>query len=231
MQTKFYLQLRQAVSHERLDAYRLRGASGDDADLFAHYAWNIALSESLYSPLQCLEVSLRNSINDAASSQFNTDAWFDLPGILLASETDKVNDARSTLAKSGKPLDSGRVVAELNFGFWTSLFDVRYEQKLWPVLLKAVVPNMPRSIRVRKNLSKRFNRIRILRNRIFHHEPIWHWRDLSLQHDEIIEAVNWISPAMKSFAETFDKFPEVYKLGISEYHRSVSALGGNTPEP
>jgi hypothetical protein len=76
MQANFSDQLRRAISHERLDAYRQRGSSSDDAELFAHYAWNMALSESLYTPLQCLEVSLRNSIHDAASAQFKTDAWF-----------------------------------------------------------------------------------------------------------------------------------------------------------
>jgi len=47
MQTNFSDQLRQAISHERLDAYRQRGSSSDDAELFTHYAWNMALSEEI----------------------------------------------------------------------------------------------------------------------------------------------------------------------------------------
>jgi hypothetical protein len=43
MQANFSDQLRRAISHERLDAYRQRGSSSDDAELFAHYAWNMAL--------------------------------------------------------------------------------------------------------------------------------------------------------------------------------------------
>jgi hypothetical protein len=57
MQAKFSDQLHQSISHERLDAYRQRGSSSDYTELFAYYAWNMALSESLYTPLQCLEVS------------------------------------------------------------------------------------------------------------------------------------------------------------------------------
>jgi hypothetical protein len=90
MQATFSDQLRRAISHERLDAYRQRGTSNDDVELFAHYAWNMALSESLYTPLQCLEVSLRNSIHDAASAHFKTDTWFDLPGVLSPQEINKV---------------------------------------------------------------------------------------------------------------------------------------------
>lgn len=224
MQANFSDQLRRAISHERLDTYRQRGSGSDDAELFAHYAWNMALSESLYTPLQCLEVSLRNSIHDAASAQFKTNAWFDLPGILSSQEINKVQEAKNALIKGKKTLDAGRIIPELTFGFWTSLFDVRYEKILWPWLLKPVVPNMPRHIRIRKNLSKRLNRVRTLRNRIFHHEPIWHWRDLQNQHTEILEAITWVNPAMKAFVEEFDRFEDIYKSGIGEYRKIVTAL-------
>lgn len=224
MQANFSDQLRRAISHERLDAYRQRGTSNDDAELFAHYAWNMVLSESLYTPLQCLEVNLRNSIHDAASAQFKTDTWFDLPGVLSLQEINKVHEARTTLIKGKKPLDAGRIIPELTFGFWTSLFDVRYEKILWPWLLKPVVPNMPRHIRIRKNLSKRLNRIRTLRNRIFHHEPIWHWHDLQSQHTDIIETITWVNPAMSVFVEQFDRFKRIYKNGIGEHRKIITAL-------
>ena len=122
MQVNFSDQLRRAISHERLDAYCQHGSSNDDAELFAHYAWNMALSESLYTPLQCLEVSLRNSVHDAATAHFKTDIWFDLPGLLSSQEMNKVQEAKNTLVKSKKPLDAGRIIPELTFGFWTSLF-------------------------------------------------------------------------------------------------------------
>ena len=224
MQANFSGQLRRAISHERLDAYRRRGSSSDYAELFAHYAWNMTLSENLYTPLQCLEVSLRNSIHDAATAYFKTDTWFDIPSVLHPPEINKVQEAKSTILKGKKPLDAGRIIPELTFGFWTSLFDVRYEKVLWPWLLKPVVPSMPRQLRIRKNLSKRLNRIRTLRNRIFHHEPIWHWHDLQSQHDDIVEAIAWVSPTMKAFVEPFDRFESVYKNGISAYREIVAAL-------
>lgn len=224
MQANFSDRLRRAISHERLDGYRQRGSSCDDAELFAHYAWNMALSESLYTPLQCLEVSLRNGIHDAATAYFKSDTWFDLPSVLHPPEFNKVQEAKGTLLKSKKPLDAGRIIPELTFGFWTSLFDVRYEKIFWPWLLKPIVPNMPRQIRIRKNLSKRFNRIRTLRNRIFHHEPIWHWRDLPNQHSDLLEAIGWVNPAMMTFVEPFDRFKPVYNNGISEYRKVVSAF-------
>jgi len=224
MQVNFSDQLRRAISHERLDAYRQRGSSSVDTELFAHYAWNMELSASLYTPLQCLEVCLRNGIHDAATAHFNTDVWFDVPGVLLPPELHKVQEAKGALLKGKKQLEAGRIVPELTFGFWTSLFDVRYEKILWPWLLKPVVPTMPRQIRIRKNLSKRFNHIRILRNRIFHHEPLWHWRDLPDQHAELLEAIGWVNPAMKGFVVPLDRFPQVFNNGVAEYRRVVSTL-------
>lgn len=43
MLANFSDQLRRAISHERLDAYRQRGMSSVNAELFAHYAWNMEL--------------------------------------------------------------------------------------------------------------------------------------------------------------------------------------------
>jgi len=91
-----------------------------------------------------------------------------------------VGRAKDTLVKQAKPLEAGRMVAELSFGFWTSLLDVRYERSnvLWPHLLRPTFPRMRNRDRKRKTISARINSIRLLRNRVSHHEPIWHWRDL-----------------------------------------------------
>lgn len=110
MQANFSDQHRRAISHERLFAYSQHVSSKDDAELFAHYAWNMVLSESLYTPLQCLEVCLRNSVHDAATAHFKTDRWFDLPGLLSPQEVNKVQEAKNTLVKSKKPLDAGRII-------------------------------------------------------------------------------------------------------------------------
>jgi hypothetical protein len=40
-------------------------------------------------------------------------------------EARKVDAARTALRNAGKPLETRRLVAELTFGFWTALFDVR----------------------------------------------------------------------------------------------------------
>ena len=225
MQGDFSALLRKAISHERLEAYRQRGTDGSDLNLFAHYVWNIALCESLYPALQGLEVSLRNTIHDAATAAYRTEFWFDdSRAIPHLREQNAVRKAKETLAHDHKPHEAGRVVAELSFGFWTSLFDVRYEQILWPHLLKAVFPSMPRHIRTRKTLSKRLHRIRHLRNRVFHHESIWHWRDLVQQHTELCEAIAWINPAMLEMIKVLDRFAEIHQRGSYPHEKTLAAV-------
>lgn len=230
MQETFEELLIRSISHERVDAYRQRGGVGNNLNLFAHYAWNIALCESLYPALQGLEIALRNAIHDAATNAYGTENWFDDARVIPhGREQDAVRKARETLAKDRKPDDAGRIVAELSFGFWTSLFDRRYEQILWPHLLKSVFPTMPRSIRTRQTLSKRLHPIRHLRNRVFHHEPIWYWGDLRKQHVELQETIGWINEGMLSFVRVLDRFVSVHEQATTPYERPLASLMEQKP--
>jgi len=173
---------------------------------------------ALYPAIQALEIALGNSLNATIAEAFDNPWWLDAnPPILKPQEQESVKKAKEELARQRKPLEVGRVVAELSLGFWTSLLDARYEQLLWPRLLQPTFLHMPRHARTRKNLSSRFNQIRHLRNRVFHHEPIWR-RDLDRQHTEILEAVGWISPSLRDTIRIVDRFSEVYTLG-SNPHR------------
>lgn len=213
MQEHYFDLLRQAVSHERMETYCCN-EDDEDLDLFARYVWNIQLSEALYPVLQNVEVVLRNSVHTAAAKAFNNKLWLDCnPNILKEKEQSCVEKAKKDLRKRGKQIEPGRLVAELNFGFWTSLFDVRYEQVLWPKLLKTAFPYMPRRILTRKTLSKQLNQVRHLRNRVFHHEPIWYLDNLLQQHHELLEVIGWINPALQQTVQSIDRFASVYHDG------------------
>ena len=207
--------LHQALSTERLAGYRRRIDPGGDTALFAHYIWNMALSEALYPALQGVEVVLRNTIHEAAHERFGRDDWFDDTAIIHHhNDITNLDKAKETLRRKGKPLEPSRIIAELSFGFWTSLLDRRYERVLWPRLICTAFPRVPRRLRTRRELSRRFHRIRLLRNRVFHHEPIWHWHDLAQQHSEILEAVAWVEPDVRTLIDSIDRFNDVYQDGL-----------------
>lgn len=227
--------LRATVSRDRLDAYTRRTAD-TDLDRLGRYFWNMALCEALYPSLQCLEVALRNSFYDAATSAFGNDDWLmKYPHTLDPREYREVSAAVDRLLRRKNSTTSGRITAELNFGFWTALFDKRYEQQpnraapvFWPQLLSHVLPNLgqyaPKSVRTRHGCSTRLNSIRRLRNRVFHHEPIWHWTDLHRQHEELVETIGWIDQAMHDVVVVVDRFPRIHQGGPSEYRAQIDQL-------
>jgi len=211
---------RAAVSQHRLEVYRQPGDT--DFDVVALYVWNVLLCEALYPSLQSLEVTLRNGIHAAATARYHTEFWFDPPPKRLAgSELADVANAKAELMKMSKPMEAGRIVAELNFGFWTSLLNSRYEQVFWPWMLSAAFPGVPRPIRTRHTLSKRLNEVRHLRNRVFHHERISHLTNLRQRHTDSVEAVGWVSPESKKILLPADRFPTVYDAGPSALRREL----------
>lgn len=132
--------------------------------------------------------------------------WFDIPGVLKSREAGKIADAKFNLGRQHKNIDAGRIVAELSFGFWTSMFNKPYEKPILRDILKNVFPYMPSKIRNRKFLSSRLNKIRLLRNRVYHYEPIWYYYDLKQQHQEILNAISWIEPANAKLLKPVDHF-------------------------
>jgi hypothetical protein len=106
-------------------------AAGDSAQALRLYMWNTALSESLYGPIQGLEVTLRNKIHRRFTDQFGA-RWYDDARVgLQYAQRDQVLRAKLSLQHQGKPLDPSRLIAELSFGFWVGLFGRRYETHLW----------------------------------------------------------------------------------------------------
>ncbi len=208
------------ISHDRVRGYEKRifnkFGSCSKLDCYVYYNWNTALSESMYSSMQTLEIALRNTINNNASRHFNNSNWFESnwfedPAILGQSTREKVHSAKSILKQQNKNLSSGRILAELSFGFWTSLFNKKYDQVLWHKIIKKTFPHMKAKVRTRATLSKRLNKIRRLRNRIFHYEPIWYYNDLKQQHEQILETIGWIEPKMKDMILPIDQFASCIK--------------------
>lgn len=223
MQDPYFLRIRRVISDDRLETYRINPADGE-VDLLGCYFWNMALSEALYPTLQCLEVALRNAVHNALSGMTGTQDWYDVqPTFLTRSEQDDISYAKAYLASQRKPADTGRIVAELRFGFWTTLFDRRYETNIRP-LLKDMFPGMRRHIRNHRVVTPRLNQMRTLRNRVFHHEPIIKVPDLDQRHRNLLETIDWISPTLRSSLLEIDRFPSVYAQGSTAYGQKVNAL-------
>jgi len=215
--------LERPVSRVRLENYR--PPNGSDLAMVVTYFYNIELSEALYPTLQAFEIALRNSIHLALSQHFQSANWFDRPGFYPPPrppatepwQERAIREARDQLTNESKSHDADRIVAALHFGFWHGLLNRPFEQKLWrphhSALLGQVFPHATRRQRNRQAIWDRVDRIRIIRNRVMHYEPIWYRPHLRQDHADILEALGWISPAMQRTIAMCDRFPQVFATG------------------
>lgn len=201
--------LEMLISKERLDKYRTAFANKICNKPIKLYKWNIRLSESFYPLLHTLEIGFRNAINNSIIMQYGDKDWLKNGSILEGKEKKTVkNVLHDKFIKKRKEYKAGKLVAELNFGFWTALLDSRYEQ-LWRKLIKSTFPGMMNNERNTSNVRARYHKIRKFRNRIMHYEPVWHMSYLKQMHDEIIEAIKWVSPDLLYLVD-IDRFHDVY---------------------
>lgn len=77
LQARALRELAQFISEPRMKSYRALTSDDSMAANLGAYLWNKKMSAALYPLMQCLEVTLRNAIHNAASMHFETPDWFD----------------------------------------------------------------------------------------------------------------------------------------------------------
>lgn len=219
MNSDFFNKIQPALAAERLDAYRQDQAEPQVA--LARYLWNMALCESLYSPLQMVEIALRNALQRSLESHFSSPHWYDVPAcwhLLTTTQQTQIDEAKQTLARQNKSPAPGRIVAELTFGFWTAFFNKRSSQNRDIIQMTArVFHSAPKAQRDFRSLNRRLTLLRELRNRVFHHERLIHWTDLDTRHAAMLETIGWMSAELQELAAVLDRFPAVRKAGIQPW--------------
>jgi hypothetical protein len=238
-----------AFSEARLDAFRDPNVADEPAYvILGRYAWNVNLGLALTPALHTAEIALRNTIYTAGDRSAGKllkqwrpgpmkhggiPCWLDLePTVLTDIAATDVASARDGLKERGKPPTPGRLIAELNFAFWVHLFDHRYDQgsrlpngfPLWTAdNLKRAFPNAPSKFRTREALRERFDEIRLLRNRISHHEPIFR-QDLDRVHRRLIAAIEWMNLDAARLLVLFDRFVSVWQVGSAPFEEQIRRL-------
>ncbi|MGE4193867.1 MAG: hypothetical protein AB7E51_10810 [Pseudodesulfovibrio sp.] len=219
-------ELVKSLSVERLMPYRLPRRSNPDEsefDWLLRYIWNIRLCESLYPGLQNLEIALRNAIHSALSTSYGTEFWFFEDGLLKAGELESIRRAERTIPRNKRKL-AGKFIAELGFGFWVSLLHKRYHDSLVPKIMKSAFPGKRRSIR-RSSVVGDLDTIRKLRNRVFHHEPIWNNPNLASLHNQILQYIAWLNYELFVVSRGVDRFETIHGEGTEPYKEVIAALG------
>ncbi len=200
--------LENAFSRERMQRY-LDAADGDRALAVRHYARNAQLGAAFHGPLQALEVAVRNTMHARLAARYGSQ-WYTDPAPGLDSHA---HDAIDGVLKRGIGAPTpGQFVASMSLGFWVRLVGrggyiergrkADYERTLWRPALYKAFPGRPR-----RAVQQRLDRLRQLRNRIAHHEPIFE-RDLGKDYESLLEAVGWISPDVRTWIEAHSLLPD-----------------------
>lgn len=222
---EFLSDLDRTITRPRLSRY-MTATGGNLTGALQLYEANVLLSEVLFGFLHGLEVALRNSLHTVFSTDLRVSDWY-VDGLALpwpppAPQTlnlpnnmrNMVSDARS---KAGSRATVGKVVAELPFGFWTTLLGNRFDA-VWRASLHKAFPNA--TVR-RQIIHWRLDVIRFLRNRIAHHEPILsssnrvytghpHQPDISLP--DLLECVDWISAGTAHWLQRSTRYEQARSL-------------------
>ena len=205
-----------ALSPERLNTYRDAVEKKDRKLALQLHAWNTAIGAALYGPLQSLEITLRNAMNCQLISKFGVSWYEHMNDVFDTGALSRIAKARKELEGAGRNVSASRIVAKLPFGFWVLLTGrggprygrskSNYEMMLWRPALRLAFPYCDSLSR--NDVYKSLNRLRDLRNRIAHHEPIF-TRNLEADHEEILKLVGWICPEM---AELIKQHSRVLEL-------------------
>lgn len=199
--------LETALSLDRLTKY-VRLAEGNKEKTLELYTYNTRLSESLYTPIQGLEVCVRNAVGERMRGAFGDD-WYEAGKAPLQYPlTAMIDKAKDNLDTKHKIHGHGGMVSELNFGFWVTILSPRYDDPLWRSTLRHAFPHRPKG-QERKQVHNALNSIRRLRNRVAHHEPILH-RDLEGDHNLIQKIIGWTCADTAEWVKSQSRFAEVY---------------------
>lgn len=181
------------------------------------YYANARIAQSFQPLLSFFEVILRNQLHYALAAHFGDVQWLisqktgfmSDPGLTYKEKkTGKIkkNDflksevkrSEKVLHDQGKNITAGRIIAELNFGFWNSLYEAHHYK-----LLKGVPCQIFKSLPTgygRKEVNEMIQEIRQLRNRVSHNEPLCFNNrafDMTYAKDmyaKISDFLSWINP-------------------------------------
>lgn len=202
---------KRSLSYPRFSRYR-KAAADNDMLAVELYQWNARLSQSIYIYIQGWEVCLRNKLADFMSWKYGQSWPYDKRRALRQlTDLDKrrIWEAIERQERSRKisPVPIPAIIADLSCGFWVSLLSSSYDVPfVWRYNIGRIFPHD-------QNLDAALARsvcapLLDLRNRVAHHEPIYHLKLHDL-HEDLRRIVAAMCPATFAYCEATCTFKSV----------------------
>ena len=199
------------VSPGRFATY-VAGAGGDREKAVDLYQWNVALSAACFEALHYVEVLVRNALDREMRRHLRENdrgiPWFLLEGSGFgeAGFRDAVDRVRERLRKESSARETrDQIIAGTDFGFWTSLLQNKNEQ-LWRDALHQAFPY---SSGLRKDVGPPLHRLRLLRNKLAHHDSLLAV-DVPFELDQMLLVLSWIDPRAEQWLRATERVSTTY---------------------
>lgn len=131
----------------------------------------------ILGPLHLCEVVIRNAVADAVEALYGPRwPWSATFERSLPDPVQGYSPRRDLQSARRAAQTTGKVIPELKFVFWQKMFTGRYDIRIWDQHLRRVMPNLEPAKPVadlRLSIYGELESVRLLRNRIAHHEPIF----------------------------------------------------------
>jgi len=190
------LQLPNVISSPRFATY-LQAKNNNIEQALALYRWNLEVSAAFMGPLHLCEVAIRNGISDGIET-IHGNNWPWSQGFVrsLPSPRRGYSPKFDLQQTSSRHNTSGQVISDIKFAFWGRILTRRFDRSLWEGEFFNVFPNASQKaglVVARENCRNEVEKIRLLRNRIAHHEPIFN-RNVQDELARILKLVEWRNP-------------------------------------
>jgi hypothetical protein len=204
--------LNECFSESRLLPYTHPNSTPNE--IAKRYNDNIKICEAMIPILHYLEVCLRNRI-DAALKNHYAENWFINHHLISEVDLIKIEKLSIKFKRDYKrPPSHDDLISQMTFGFWCSFFHKKYDPIIWhkKETFKIIFPNLERKNRNRIFIESKILKVKSMRNRIAHHEPIWNGKiSISDIHHTCFELIEAMSSEAAFLLKKIDRFQSVYE--------------------
>lgn len=195
------------LSAPRFATY-LREKDGNKIAALQLYQWNLEVSAAFFVPLQIAEISVRNAIAEAIEYAYGANWPLEKSFQISLSDSQSPHYSPRTDLKRCQSANNttGKIIAELKFVFWERMLTRRHDDAIWNKHFNTVFPNTDKAIKIyelRRNCFTALEKIRKLRNRIAHHEPIFS-RNIQEEYDTIRDVIKWRDNATAAWVDKIE---------------------------
>ena len=198
-----YEKIKSCLSAARLSSYEK--LARNDEEVLSLYVWNLKISSSLMACLSLCEVVVRNAVSKALEQEYGKDRI-----VNERFNRSIIKPRRMDLEKAlGRKNNTDQVIPELPFVFWQSLFTKRFDN-FWVDKIDQVFPYVGTKDyqKLRLSIYQDLEDLRKIRNRIAHHEPIFH-QDLLAEYQKILRIIGYCCQDTVVWIESWQTFTEV----------------------